>query len=165
MLGGLNAQFYHVDSDYYQWTLDQRMECLGAPSIHHLCKTLLFTNTRWTATDDPNFSQYYLVCVQYTDKIDSQKLNEFVRSTCLPRSKKSFNLRVPDAQTAFNVTGYETGGVTPFALASPIPVIITQKMAQLNVVFLGAGHVDWKLSISMQEFKNVTKCTVADLSL
>ena len=35
-----------VESDYYEWSLEKRRDRLEAPSIGHLCKTLLFENSR-----------------------------------------------------------------------------------------------------------------------
>ena len=46
-------QLFKVESNYYDKTLEERMEILGAPSINHLCKTIVFENTRWDVRDPP----------------------------------------------------------------------------------------------------------------
>jgi hypothetical protein len=43
---GQVCRFHLVESDYYNWPLEQRANALNAPSIENLCKTILFQNTR-----------------------------------------------------------------------------------------------------------------------
>lgn len=45
----LHVLFFHVPSEYYSWTLRSRQLCLNAPSSFHLCKSVLFENTRWNS--------------------------------------------------------------------------------------------------------------------
>ena len=45
-LGIYSARWISVPPPYYSWPLEQRSECLKAPSIHHLCKSLLLENKK-----------------------------------------------------------------------------------------------------------------------
>ena len=43
-----------VAKDYYTWPLAKRAQILGAPSTHHLCKSLLMENKKAPITDKPD---------------------------------------------------------------------------------------------------------------
>jgi hypothetical protein len=169
-----------VDSDYYDWTYEQRMYlsrsnfslALSAPSIVHLCKTVLFENTKWESSFadplDRRNSKYYFVVVQYVDKIQSTKLNNFVRCDLgsSQASRKKYNLRVTSEDNALEITGFIKNGVCPIGSKQKIPVIITQNISKLDpqIVYLGAGHPDYKIKIPFQELVNLTSASIADLS-
>lgn len=38
--------FVRVHSSYYNEPLEARRACLGAPSVHHLCKSMIMQNTK-----------------------------------------------------------------------------------------------------------------------
>ncbi len=145
---------------------------LNAPSVNHLCKTVLFENTKWNPSladpFDHRNSQYYFVIVQYTDKIQSTKLNNFIRCELgnSQVSRKNYNLRVTSEDKALELTGFIKNGVCPIGSLTKIPVIITQNISKLHplVVCLGAGHPDYKLIIPFQELVNQTSAWIADLS-
>lgn len=117
------ARIFNVNPAYYTWDLKERQKCLNAPSEHHLCKTVVFENTKWREDldpADPSTARYIMVfssliaenkvIVQYTDKINSQKLNNYVRSlNPTPRPRKYFNMRVTAPETALEITGYAPG--------------------------------------------------------
>lgn len=104
-----HSKLFKVDPTYYTWELEERQICLSAPSIHHLCKSVVFENTRWKENiiGDDSSVRYIMVVVQYTDKINSQKLNNYLRDLAIEkRARKAFNLRVTDPETALKLTGY-----------------------------------------------------------
>ncbi|KAJ3015932.1 UNVERIFIED_CONTAM: hypothetical protein HDU68_012513 [Siphonaria sp. JEL0065] len=162
------ARFYEVESDYYSWTLERRMLRMNAPSINHLCKTLFFENTRYIAGNsdllDPTNSKYYVVVVQYTGKLNSAKLTNFVRALS-NGTKKNFNLRVASEAESDEFTGYRTGGVAPLGMARKVPVILSRAILDLapRVFFMGCGHVDWKVAVPVDDFVKATGCFVVDL--
>ncbi|KAJ3402515.1 hypothetical protein HDU80_005022 [Chytriomyces hyalinus] len=164
----LVARFYQVESDYYSWSYERRMLRMSAPSINHLCKTLFFENTRFTGNSgdilDPQNSKYYAVIVQYVGKLNSAKLTNFVRALS-NGTKKNFNLRVASEAESDEFTGYKSGGVTPFGMARNVPVIVSKAILDLRppVLFLGAGHADWKVAVPVQEYLKASKSFVVDL--
>jgi hypothetical protein len=116
----LQFQLLQVDSTYYDWSLEKRALVLKAPTLHHLCKSILFENTRYhqgtfQSELDPRNSRYYLVVVQYTDKISTQKLLNFVRELggC-QIARKKYNFRLADQDKAAELTGFIKNGVCPF---------------------------------------------------
>ncbi|KAI9141526.1 hypothetical protein BKA69DRAFT_1124838 [Paraphysoderma sedebokerense] len=185
-----SARFFHVESDYYDWPLQKRAFRLRAPSQAHLCKSIIFENTRCTNDNsdgipyynyqhmfsptlnlnainvDPSNSKYYCVITQYVAKLNTEKLLKFVRRLKNNEiSKKNYNFRVTAAETSLRITGYDNNAVSPFGMLTDIPIIITESIAKLKpgIFFLGAGHVDWKVGLPVKEFIQVTGCYIADL--
>ncbi|KAK2951612.1 putative YbaK/aminoacyl-tRNA synthetase-associated domain [Blattamonas nauphoetae] len=156
-----------VTTDYYQQTLEQRRAQLSAPSVYHLCKSMLMKNTKCKNKDcsDPNDSLYYLCTVQYMAKLDCQKIYRVVR-TLANGLKKHFHFRLaPDSEQAV-LTGYPHGGVTPFGMKTKIPLILDERVTKLKpaIFFVGGGDVATKVSISVQEFIDICHPIVADIA-
>ncbi|KAI9017246.1 hypothetical protein BC832DRAFT_15342 [Gaertneriomyces semiglobifer] len=157
-LGILNqAVFYKVEADYYDWPLEKRAERLQAPDTAHLCKTLLFENTRQKPTSDnpldPLNSKHYILITQYVSKPNAQKFNNFVRSlngNAVPR--KYYNMRIASNEDNLRLTGYPNGGVCPFGTLADVPIVMTENITKLDppVIFLGAGHDQYKVSIPVR---------------
>ncbi|CAG8537536.1 19094_t:CDS:2 [Cetraspora pellucida] len=162
-------RFYKVEGDYYEWELQRRAFRLVAPSIDHLCKSVIFENTRCIHDniDDPLNSKYYCVIVQYIGSINTQKLMNFVRGLKNKSiSKKNYNFRVADSEKSIELTGFENNGVSPIGMNQELPIIIAKSIIELKpaVFYLGAGHVDWKLALPIKNFIDATKCLIADLA-
>ncbi|CAG8545754.1 6726_t:CDS:2 [Scutellospora calospora] len=163
------SRFYKVESDYYEWELQRRAFRLVAPSIDHLCKSVIFENTRCIHDniDDPLNSKYYCVIVQYIGSINTQKLMNFVRGLKNKSiSKKNYNFRVADAEKSIELTGFENNGVSPIGMNKKIPIIISKSITELKppIFYIGGGHIDWKLALPIKNFINATKCLIADLT-
>ncbi|KNE62576.1 rho guanine nucleotide exchange factor [Allomyces macrogynus ATCC 38327] len=162
------ACLYPVEHDYYHWTLARRMCRLNAPTRAHLCKSIIMENTRCphNSIDDPAFSKYYCVIVQYTAKLNTQKLFNFGRDLKQRSiSKKNYNFRLVDPEISEQLTGYGTGGVSPFGMKSNVPIILAEAITKLDppVFWLGAGHIDWKVAVPASDFVATTGCYVTDL--
>ncbi|CAG8481275.1 10278_t:CDS:2 [Paraglomus brasilianum] len=158
------SRLYHVESDYYEWELQQRAFRLRAPSKAHLCKSIIFENTRCPheSIDDPLNSKYYCVIVQYVGAVNTQKLMNYVRSLKNKEiSKKNYNFR-----KSYELTGFENNGVSPIGMRQPIPVILSKSITEIrpSVFYMGGGHVDWKLAMPTDAFIKATNCFIADLS-
>ncbi|KAI9205004.1 YbaK/aminoacyl-tRNA synthetase-associated domain-containing protein [Polychytrium aggregatum] len=164
------GRFYSVESDYYDWPLQKRALRLAAPSQAHLCKSIVFENTRHLPTGDlldPSNSKYYCVIVQYVDKLNTQKLMNFVRDLKQKTvSKKNYNLRVAPEDISLELTGYENNAVSPFGMQANLPIIVTESILSLEpaLMYLGAGHIDWKVAIPVQSFIQATSALIADIS-
>ena len=122
--GAPPAAFVRVPAQYYDEDLPFRMACLKAPSVHHLCKTICMENTKCTRSDceDRNNSKWYLVVVQYTARLNQQKLEKFLHTLNGGAiGKKNFHMRLAKEEDSEELTGYVHGGVAPVGLASDIP--------------------------------------------
>ncbi|RKP35898.1 hypothetical protein BJ085DRAFT_17038, partial [Dimargaris cristalligena] len=118
------TQFYVVDPDYYDWTLQARVFRLTAPSVAHLCKCVVMENTR-------SSHQRY---DSYISSIDTARLTEFVRQQDgYTKGKKKYNFRLVDSDMSLALTGYSNNAVSPFGLNHPIPIILDKSIDRLSV--------------------------------
>lgn len=164
-------QFARVPSDYYSWSLESRRDILRAASVSHLCKSIVLKNTQApsdvTDCSNPLNSLYYVVVVQYEAKLNTEKVRSFVHSLsngAVP--KKRYNMRLAPEQEANALTGFVYNAVTPVGMLTPIPIILSNRIAELEPRFfwMGGGEVDLKLGMSVDDFVRcysplVTDCT------
>ncbi|GAQ80918.1 hypothetical protein KFL_000660120 [Klebsormidium nitens] len=168
-LGCQTVRFKAVPEDYYERSLEERRDLLGAPSVDHLCKSIVMTNTQAPADvvncSNPRNSKYYVVVVQYVAKLNTEKLKNFVyglNEGKLP--KKRINMRLAPSEVSDELTGYTHNSVTPFGMRTDIPVILSDAITTLSPPFfwLGAGEVDLKLGLEVSEFVDAIKPFIAD---
>jgi prolyl-tRNA editing enzyme YbaK/EbsC (Cys-tRNA(Pro) deacylase) len=166
MEASLIYNIYKVEGDYYEKTLEERKEILRAPSVDNLCKTLLFENSKFKEDQThAKHSKFCLVLIQYTDRLSTKKLNQLMRSFAPGQSSKVFNMRIARKQAGNELVGFPTGGMTPLGTLVKLPIIISQKIADLDLMFLGCGELDVKISFNPKEFTEKTdKVTIADIS-
>ena len=81
-------------------------------------------------------------------------------------SLTSFHVRLAPSDDSLRLTGYEHGAVTPFAMLTQLPVILSHHVAALQppVLYLGGGTVDVKLSMSMTDFCAAVRPCVAAIT-
>ncbi|KAL0484642.1 pgk [Acrasis kona] len=171
-LGLQYAKFKQVPGDYYDRPLEYRRDCLGAPTIDHLCKSLIMENTRFQGDDpfaDRNNCKYYCIVLQYTARLHSDKITRFVSKLNKGKlSNQSFNFRLADEKEQEKLTGFGHNAVVPIGMVNDkIPVIISEKITKLSpyqYFWMGAGEVDWKLEVDVQEFVKTVGAFVADVT-
>lgn len=71
-------------------------------------------------------------------------------------------LSMPDAETAFAVTGYERGTITPLGSSTAWPVVADESMA--GTVSLGGGAHGVALKVDATELVTALNATVADVT-
>lgn len=76
-----SAQLIRAPSNYYDLLLEERRDILHAPSIAHLCKTLIIENTAWDEEykEEPLYFRYLAVVIQYDAKLNSYNLMKYMR--------------------------------------------------------------------------------------
>ena len=168
--GLTNHTFIRAPPEYYDRPLEFRQGIVGAASVHHLCKSIVMENTRVESSEDPSIRKYWLILVQYTAKLHSDKLRNFVQKAHDGKlSKKQINMRLCPEDVSNELTGFEHNGVSPIAIKTRLPIIMSHKIAELqpDVFWLGAGEVDLKVGTSAAEFVKayepyVVDCTYAE---
>ncbi|KAK2994859.1 hypothetical protein RJ640_012822 [Escallonia rubra] len=170
--GGVkDFSFRRVPSDYYDWPLESRRDVLGAPSVDHLCKSIVLVNTQAppsvTDCSDHNNSKYYVVVVQYTARFNAETVKNFLyllNNGKVP--KKKFNLRLAPEDVSQKLTGFEHNGVTCIGMKTDIPVILDEAIVKLNPDFfwLGGGEIDLKLGIRTSELIDFVKPFIVNCS-
>ena len=162
-----------VPANYYDEPLEFRRRCVGGATVDHMCKTIVMENTRCVNDDcaDAFNSRWYLVVVQYTAKLNQQKLEKFLHQLnnvdgrkC---GKKNFNMRLAKEEDSERLTGYVKGAVCPFGCAERrMPVILSDKIVALEpqTFWLGAGEIDLKVGMSAADFVERAEPHVTDIT-
>ncbi|KAF8928741.1 hypothetical protein BGZ58_009395 [Dissophora ornata] len=108
------CRFFHVATDYYDWPYEQRARVMACPSTFHLCKTLVFENTKWKQdeTKPVDADRYWCVIVQYEGSVNITKLEKAVREKT-GSSRKGMHLRIAPAEKSHELTGFINNAVSP----------------------------------------------------
>ncbi|KAG0472621.1 hypothetical protein HPP92_014040 [Vanilla planifolia] len=163
-IGAVDFTFRRVPLDYYDKTLEERKEILGAASVHHLCKSIVMVNTQASANvidcSDPNNSKFYIVVMQYVARLNAESIKNFLYALNNQKiPKKRFNLRLAPEEESMRLTGFVHNAVTCVGMKTDIPVILDEAITKLQPDFfwLGGGEVDLKLGIRTAEFISTVK--------
>ncbi|KAL4439895.1 hypothetical protein ABPG75_002896 [Micractinium tetrahymenae] len=162
-------KFVRAPPEYYDRPLEFRQGIVGAASVHHLCKSIVMVNTRAPPhivdCSDPNNSKYYLIVVQYTARLNAEKLKNFIYSLSGGTvSKRFYNMRLAPEAVSDELTGFEHNGVSPIGIKTRMPIILSHRIAELqpDTFFLGAGEVDLKVGFSAADFIRAYQPMVVD---
>eukprot|EP00878_Enallax_costatus_P018480 GHUV01019455.1.p1 GENE.GHUV01019455.1~~GHUV01019455.1.p1 ORF type:complete len:203 (+),score=45.50 GHUV01019455.1:669-1277(+) len=167
--GFSDFRFVRVPPEYYDCPLPFRQQCLQAASVDHLCKSIIMENTKAHPSvkgwEDHNNSRYYVVIVQYTARLNADKLkNHIHRLNGGKIGKQYFNMRLCPEDVSDELSGYEHNAVSPIGIKTPLPIIMSHEIANLKPDFfwIGAGEVDLKVGMSAAEFIEGYKPMVLD---
>jgi len=152
--------------NYFDLTFEERAAFLGAPSTFHLCKTIVARNAFFQEEfkGDPFYPRYVLIIVQFESKIISQRIvnimkkfqNDGCQLTGLPQvSNKGFKFRNAEDHEAFDLTGMEFNGITPFFMRDDkVPIILSEDIASLDPPYFwfGGGRIEVKMGVSVEDF-------------
>eukprot|EP00898_Chlorokybus_atmophyticus_P000079 jgi/Chlat1/1071/Chrsp110S08635 len=168
-LGIHSCRFKRVPANYYNQSLESRREALSAPTVEHLCKSIVMTNTQAppevTDCSDPEFSKYYIIIIQYAARLNAEKVKAFIHSMNNGKvSKKRINMRLAPEEMSAELTGFEHNAVTPIGTKTPIPVMLSDRIARLQPAsfWMGAGVVDLKMRVDVAEFVKAYRPFVID---
>ncbi len=107
-----SARLCAVPPHYYSLTLQERAALVSAPSVNHMCKTVVFENTKATVADcdDAFHSRFYAVIVQYTSEVSTSKFENFAFNLAQENgravSKRRFHWRLASPDDSLRLTGY-----------------------------------------------------------
>jgi len=172
-LGLKSVQIKRAQKDYYELSLEQRKNILGAPSTYHLCKTIVMENTAYDegSAKDAYYPKYVAVIVQYEARLNAEKVMKSMReyqnaNSEKKLSRKCFHFRHADESVAHELTGYGYNAITPFLMKTEIKVVLSKAITELKprYFWMGGGEVDLKLGMSVEEFLQVCNPIVADLT-
>ncbi|KAI1309715.1 hypothetical protein EDD11_004057 [Mortierella claussenii] len=159
------CRFFHVASDYYNWPLEQRARVIACPSTFHLCKTLIFENTKFKQDENKAVDEdrYWCIIVQYEGAVNITKLEKAVRDRT-GSSRKATHLRIAPAEKSLELTGFVNNAVSPVGMRTNLPILISSAITELSppVFYLGAGHIDWKIALPIQGFVKKWNASIVD---
>lgn len=92
-------------------------------------------------------NEEYLMVVSAGDvKLDSKAIKELVGQ----------RVRMANADEVFEITGFQVGGVCPFALKQQVPIYLDESLLRYDLVYAAAGTANTALPISFQELAEIT---------
>jgi hypothetical protein len=145
--------------------------------MEHCCPPLLLlVMLLWDSSEGfcSSYFSFVLYCclssldlciVQYTARLNAEKVRQFVHSLNEGRiPKKRFNLRLAPEEESNRLTGFEHNAVTPIGMRTDIPVILSDAIVKLepDYFWLGGGEVDLKLGIKTLDFTQIVKPFITD---
>ena len=159
-LGLTGVKFWRVRGDYYDQELAWRRDVLGAATTAQLCKAMIMENTKLVdltaeAAAAQGRVKYACVVLQYDGpKLNKEKMTDLVRSMegKAAVGKKQYNMRMVSEEANLTLSGFEHNAVTPVGMAQRMPIIVSAPLAAFEEMWLGAGEVDLKLKVNVQQF-------------
>ena len=95
-----------------------------------------------------------LVIASGKSRVDTRKLARMLGAS---------EVKIADAKTVKEVTGFPVGGVPPVAHSKPLRTFIDASLMSFPVVYAAAGTPNAIIGISPEDLKNVTSAEVADV--
>lgn len=117
-------------------TSDLAARALGV-EVGQIAKTMV-----WLADQRP-----VLVVASGDIKIKSNKLRRFLGAS---------KIKMADADTVQEVTGYPVGGVCPVALPGRVDILLDESMKRYDIVYTAAGTPRSALPLNMEQLQAVT---------
>lgn len=162
--GITSYRFQKVPNTYYTEQLEWRRNCLQAPSVRHLCKSLVFENPKLPDNGDSQSFRHYLVIVQYAAKLHGEKVKRFLHKQNGKLGIQYFRPRQAPPETSEQLTGYASGSVTPVGLQNKLPILMSDAIAHLQPAFfwMGGGEEFLKLGLNIHDFITAYKPFIVD---
>lgn len=159
--GVQDVAFVRAPAEYYEKDLEFRREVLDAPSVHHLCKSIIMENTRCPPSNsscmenEEGIVKYWLVIVQYSSRLDSEILRTCVydyHKGLLSRGK--INMRLVAEEKSHELSGFRKNAVTPIGMKTRLPIVLAKEIADLDPdeFWIGGGEVDLKIGMRVSDF-------------
>ncbi len=82
----------------------------------------------------------------------------------LARALAAKTASLADAVSAERLTGYRVGGISPFGVRQPLPVVMDQPILSLEEVLINAGRRGVMLKMSPLDIRAGLNCLVAAVS-
>lgn len=73
-------------------------------------------------------------------------------------------VKLPDAAQTLELTGFPLGGVCPFALKSPVSILLDVSMQRFPVVYIAAGSSHAVAAVTVEQLLEITGGELCDLS-
>ncbi|MDD2619813.1 MAG: YbaK/EbsC family protein [Syntrophomonadaceae bacterium] len=93
-----------------------------------------------------NNEEYFMVVAAGDIRIDNKAIKNLV----------GVRARMANADEVHEITGFNIGGVCPFAMKAEIPVYLDESLLRYDVVYAAAGTGNTALPISYQQLLDIT---------
>lgn len=105
-----------------------------------------------TLVVDLGSKRYALALVSGERQLDMKRL---------ARALSTKRAEMADALTAERITGYHVGGISPFGIKQPLPVVMDEAIMDLDDVLINAGQRGAMLRMSPRDIRAALSCVVA----
>lgn len=68
--------------------------------------------------------------------------------------RSKFNFRLVNDEVSNELSGYAFNAITPFNMTVTMPLLISDRITNLEYIWFGGGHVDVKLRMDVKEMIN-----------
>ena len=75
----------------------------------------------------------------------------------------SGKVKLPDADQILEITGFPLGGVCPFALKTPVRILLDISMRRFPVVYIAAGSPNAVAAVTFEQLLEITGGEICDL--
>ncbi len=119
-------------------------QALGT-EVGQIAKSILFKITE---------GKYFMVVAAGDIRIDNKALKNLIGARA----------RMANAEEVLDITGFNIGGVCPFAMKVEIPVYLDESLLRYDVVYAAAGTGNTALPITYQQLLDITGGTPCRVS-
>lgn len=131
-----NPQLHIIVLDDDTSTAHLAAQALGT-EVGQIAKSILFKTKK----------ERYLMVVSAGDvRLDSKAIKEAIGE----------RVRMANPEEVREVTGFNIGGVCPFALRQEVPVYLDESLKRYEIVYAAAGTANTALPISYNELMQIT---------
>jgi len=99
-------------------------------------------------------NQFFMIVAAGDIKIDNKAVKKLVGSRA----------RMANSEEVLEITGFNIGGVCPFALKHHIPIYLDDSLQCYDIVYTAAGTSNTVLPITYQQLRQITKGTPCNVS-
>lgn len=105
--------------------------------VGQIAKSILFKSKN---------EEYFMVVAAGDVKIDNKAMRKTVGS----------RVRMANADEVLNVTGFQIGGVCPFALQTELAVLLDESLKSYDIVYAAAGTANTAVPVSYEDLIKIT---------
>lgn len=139
-----SVAFEVLEYEFTQVGADRAAEAVGRP-LEACCKTLIVETPQ---------RQYWVAIVPGDQRFDTRKMATAI-------GVREANLA--DHAEAEKLTGYHVGGISPFALRRPMPVIIEESLLALDRIVVNGGRRGTLVEMNTADLARLLEARPADI--
>lgn len=127
---------------------------ISSTSVHQLILCTANASLQFPDKDD----------LQYTAKLHGEKVKRFLHKANGKLGVQYFRPRQAHFETSEKLSGYASGCVTPVGLRTPLPIMLSHEIANLQPDFfwMGGGENLLKLGMSVADFVDAYNPVIVD---
>ncbi|MEA1960799.1 MAG: YbaK/EbsC family protein [Bacillota bacterium] len=131
-----NSDLHIIELDANTATAELAAQALGT-EVGQIAKSILFKSKQ---------EQYLMVVSAGDVRMDTKVIKKEVGS----------KVRMANAEEVLEMTGFQPGGVCPFALQREVGIYLDESLKRYDVVYAAAGTANTALPITFEQLKEIT---------